>query len=339
MLKRHVAIVGAGFAGLALCYYLQRDFDVKVTLFDDQGVGKGASGIAAGLVHPYPGKEMRLSWKGDEAMVATRELLDVASHTLGRCVYRSGVYRAALTPRQTDALRAMDGQGRALLSRESPAMKQLCLDQPRGYLPQALTVAPRLYLEGLKEACCALGAHLALESVGWRALSSFDDVVIAAGARSQEFFPRAPLPLRINKGQLLAVDPAPLSSQHKSVIGNGYLAYDPTWPCAYFGSTYEHHFTTPAPSFATAKEVILPRIEHFLRAPKAFQLLDCVAGLRASRQTCYHPLVDQMGRAAWVFTGLGSRGLLYHAYLGRLLAQAIAWQRRAVLPLEVRLKS
>ncbi len=334
----HVAIVGAGFAGLALCYYLQRDFDAKITLFDDQGVGGGASGIAAGLLHPYPGKEMRLSWRGDEAMAAACELLDVASQALGRRVYRRGVYRVALTPVQVEALHAMDAQGRALLSAQSPAMDRLCLGQAKGYMQQALTVAPRLYLEGLRKVCCVLGAHLAIEAVSWRALRSFDAVVIAAGARSQEFFPSVPLPLRMNKGQLLAVDPSSLSSLHKSVIGKGYLAYDPTWPCAYFGSTYEHHYTTSAPSLTTAKEVILPRIAQFIREPQAFKLLDCIAGLRASRQTCYHPLVDQMGPAAWVFTGLGSRGLLYHAYLGRLLAQAIAWQRRTVLPLEVRLK-
>ena len=38
------AVVGAGFAGLAVCYYLvERGYDV--VLFDKEGVAAGASGV------------------------------------------------------------------------------------------------------------------------------------------------------------------------------------------------------------------------------------------------------------------------------------------------------
>ena len=41
---KKIAIVGAGFAGLAAAYFLSQKN--HVTLFDKKGIGAGASGIA-----------------------------------------------------------------------------------------------------------------------------------------------------------------------------------------------------------------------------------------------------------------------------------------------------
>ena len=75
------AVIGAGFSGLALCYYLL-DKGQKVTVFDGKGVGGEASGIASGLMHPYPGHEARLSWKGQEAMESSKELFKIVAQTI-----------------------------------------------------------------------------------------------------------------------------------------------------------------------------------------------------------------------------------------------------------------
>ena len=79
-----IAIIGAGFAGLAAAYYLSENF--QVTLFDLKGIGGGASGISSGLLHPYPGEKGRRSWHAAKALEATRELLKVAEDELGRPV-------------------------------------------------------------------------------------------------------------------------------------------------------------------------------------------------------------------------------------------------------------
>ncbi|MCI5052703.1 MAG: FAD-dependent oxidoreductase [Simkaniaceae bacterium] len=74
-----VAVIGAGLCGLAVSYFL----DAEVTVFDRIGVGGGASGVAAGLLHPCPGKEGKRSLYADEAMEQARELLKVAEDAYG----------------------------------------------------------------------------------------------------------------------------------------------------------------------------------------------------------------------------------------------------------------
>ena len=96
------AIIGAGFSGLALCYYLLEKGQ-KVTVFDGKGIGGEASGIASGLVHPYPGKEARLSWKGQEAMQASKDLFAIVGQsTKSFNMLKKGVIRLAITEEQKE---------------------------------------------------------------------------------------------------------------------------------------------------------------------------------------------------------------------------------------------
>ena len=72
-----LAVVGAGFSGLAVSFHLL-ERGVEVDLYDQKGVGSGASGIGSGLVHPYAGEQLRRSLYATEGMEATRRLLQVA---------------------------------------------------------------------------------------------------------------------------------------------------------------------------------------------------------------------------------------------------------------------
>lgn len=54
---RNFAVVGGGFAGCAVAWHLlaaaRARAPIAVTLFDGAGLGGGASGAAAGLLHPF----------------------------------------------------------------------------------------------------------------------------------------------------------------------------------------------------------------------------------------------------------------------------------------------
>ncbi|MEM7175432.1 MAG: FAD-binding oxidoreductase [Chlamydiota bacterium] len=340
MPSQRIAIVGAGFAGLAVCYYLLRDFPCHVTLFDAQGIGSGASGIAAGLAHPYPGKENRLSWRGKQALQATKELLNVAATCTGNSCYRTGLYRVATTQRQEKQFRMLASKHLDDLKWRQASLfeKSMLLAQQGLFLPFGMTVDVNAYLKGLWAACEKLGAVFVLRAVSIADLAAYDQVIIAAGAKSHLFFPKDTLPLKINKGQLLQCEHLARHLLETSVIGNGYLAFHPAWNYCYLGSTYEHNFQSEDPCLETAKPLILNRAAAFMRCLPALKIVGCAAGLRAVHQKCYHPIVDRLTHAMWLFTGLGSRGLLYHAYLGHKLATALINREVNLLPQEVRIR-
>ena len=93
-----IAILGAGFAGLSAAWHLLRRGGCEVTLFDPKGVGGGASGIAAGLLHPYVGEEGKRSYLASEGIEATLELIAAAEKSLGeKVVLQKGIVRHTFT--------------------------------------------------------------------------------------------------------------------------------------------------------------------------------------------------------------------------------------------------
>src|SRR5262245_28426567 len=101
-----IAIIGAGFCGLAVAWHLLNKASafshLNIYLFDSKGIGRGTSGISAGLLHPYAGAHAKLNPRGHEGVQATKELLRIASSALGRSVFakNQGILRLALTQEQ-----------------------------------------------------------------------------------------------------------------------------------------------------------------------------------------------------------------------------------------------
>ena len=51
------------------------------------------------------------------------------------------------------------------------------------------------------------------------------------------------------------------------------------------------------------------------------EVLDCRAGIRVTNPAHYFPILEQINPKTWVMTAFGSRGLLYHAYFGKQMAE------------------
>lgn len=72
-------------------------------------------------------------------------------------------------------------------------------------------------------------------------------------------------------------------------------------------------------------------------------ILACRTGVRALAPRTSAGSLPMLGRIpcegvtapVWVIAGLGSRGLVYHGLLGRLLAQAVVSESEAALPAEL----
>jgi hypothetical protein len=78
---RRIAIVGAGFAGVAVAWHIMNqlndDGPVVLHLYDEKGIAGGASGVAAGLLHPYTPRG-KIIWRGVEGVAATLRLVEAA---------------------------------------------------------------------------------------------------------------------------------------------------------------------------------------------------------------------------------------------------------------------
>jgi glycine/D-amino acid oxidase-like deaminating enzyme len=287
-----IAIIGAGFAGLAAAYFLSKYF--QVTLFDQKGIGGGASGISSGLLHPYPGEKGRRSWHADEAMAATRELLKIAEVELGKPVaHYGGILKVGQCVDPGDDIEPLDTHTFLIKS--------------------GITVFPELYVEGLWRACQKRNVKLVLQKIeSLKTLKEFDQIILAAGAGIRYFPECRDLKINFVKGQLLTcLLEKPLE---RSISSKRYMALTPSESTYHLGATYERDFTDDAPCIETACALLKPET----------QVLDCRAAIRVTNPAHYFPILSQLNPTTWVMTALGSRGLLYHAYLAKLLVQKIS---------------
>ncbi len=296
-----IAIIGAGLAGLASAYYLLETSSCRVTLFDAKGVGGGASGASTGLVHPYPGEDMRKSWRGHEALEETKKLLDALA-----APYTKGILRLAKEmPEFPDIVRVEEGV--------------FCIES-------GLTVDMPIYLEKLWQACAQKGAQLVLQKISsMDELAEYDQIIVTAGAGSLAFCPE--LKVGLVKGQALVCEwPASLKPIERTLLGKGHITYNARAGTCLLGSTYERGVVSDEPCIEKAKELLIPLISQFFSEAKNLNVIGCRAGVRVSRVGHYLPIVKRVNPKAWVFTALGSRGLLYHAYVAKMLVNALVKQ-------------
>ncbi len=284
---KKIAIVGAGFAGLAAAYFLSQKY--HVTLFDKKGIGAGASGISSGLLHPYPGEKGRLSWHAEEALTFSKELIDAAEEELGKPVAnRNGILRL----------------GPIL----SPGKDVVEMGPEKFLITSGWTVFTPLYLQGLSRLCDKRGVEIKVQEIETvAALDQYDHVVLAVGAGIRSFKEREELKINFVKGQILTCQlNEPLERSISSKIYTALTA-DPL-KC-HVGATYEREVIDDIPNREKAIQLLNPELP----------VIDCRAGIRVTNPAHYFPIMKQLGPRCHAITALGSRGLLYHAFLATQL--------------------
>jgi len=309
-----IAIIGAGFAGLGVAYHLSHLSTHHIDLFEGKGVGFGASGAATGLMHPYVGSEVKRSEKATEGLAATHHLLDVAEGELGiKVADHSGILRYAESERQKKKLDAATIYDDVEKSGD-------------GYLIKSgVTVYAPLYLEGLFAASRRNGVHFVHEEVkSLDQLKEYDRVIIAAGGGIEKFPFAKELNLKFTKGQMLICHwPKNLPPLRRSLLGKGYLVMGSDNHHCLLGSTYERNYETLDPDIDVAKKEIFAKVRPFFPRVETLPVQHCLSDVRVSPQKGHYPIVKKIDPKTWVVTGFGSRGLLYHAYIGELLARTL----------------
>ena len=321
----NIAIVGAGFSGLATCYHLlQSGKCQKVTLFDRQGIGSGASGMAAGLVHPYGGTKAKLSYHAEAALTQTLKLLQPASQAEQVALF-TGILRPCTTHEQREHFSHCchtdtEWWDEHKVQKTIPNLNLL----PALYIRSGIAVHTMRYLQGLWKACQKMGATLEIRAIqSLKELAAFDHVISCTGAYAETIMETENLGIKKLKGQILQLEwPQDLAPLALPLISDGYLVASDKPGFCYAGATFEREFSSEVPDRKKAEEEIRKKVKAFSPLYSELAFVDCKAGLRGYTKNKL-PLIARLSQKEWAISGLGSKGLLYHAWVAKLTCKAI----------------
>lgn len=311
-----IAVVGAGLSGLAVTCLLSQVVPVgcQIVLFDEKGVGGGASGAGAGMMHPFAGARSRLNWRGFEGMRATACYLEKYPEV----IVQRGIFR----PAQSAAQQA------DFVSCAEQFPEEACLRSGGLWLPKGVVVDLPLYLSRLWERSFEAGVVFVHKRIETREeLKDFTVVILAVGGDFSPFrslFPEG-MCLKAVKGQLLELswpdDQPPLEHAFNGAV---YLVQ--AGKRVLLGATYEKEWLEETPNMVKAREWLLPRGEALLPGIQQMPILGCRAGLRGVTPN-HRPLIGRADhpQETWLIGGMGSKGLLYHMLFGKELVQRMGF--------------
>lgn len=312
-MKQKMAVVGAGLAGLALCMELL-DRGYEVDLYDAQGIGAGASGVASGLVHPYPGEGVKRSAHAEAALAETKRLLEIAqAHSVEKVYDSSFLIRYAT-------------QEQSLVLRKHAQVYGDVVEQEEGkfWLTSGFSVFCMPYLWGLFAACQKKGLRYYVANIAsLEQLSGYAGSVLAIGGGV--FFSSlcSHSSLRAVKGQAFVCDPPPTLPSH-SLLGKGHIVPLPSG-LVHLGSTYERGVIDPSPQYEVAQQDLFSKAQALYPSWDSIVVKQVRAGVRVARVGSYLPACIEIAPTIWQLTGLGSRGLLYHAWAAKQLVTMAGW--------------
>ncbi|XP_068648817.1 uncharacterized protein [Aristolochia californica] len=366
-----------------------KESNLCVDIYDEIGIGGGASGVAGGLLHPYSPKA-KLLWKAAECWKECQKLLVIAeaaenaraldSETTSekRLVWRRGIIKPVTAAKNVDIFKknAQNSLGSCRLEYMNTDAAQnlvsdLCVPFDSAvYMPQAMNVHPKNYLQALFLACqnhvqelSALGyggkeIHVYKETIDdlFLLAGDYDVVVLCLGAKAN-MLPelQGKLPLRLCRGVVAHLElpkdkggeysddsPSILSDAWVAAQGTRNLIMGSTWD---WGSNNSSQIVS-AEEVSMAMDELITKMSAVYPSIRNWTLTDARAGLRAMPPLtplgslpilgCLDGFVPRAENCKyWIVGGLGSRGLLYHGWLGKLMANAILLSTEAALPLEL----
>ena len=303
-----IAIIGAGFCGLAVAWHLSQHPNIQITIFDPNGIGNGASGVAAGLLHPYAGARATRSWRCNEGLAATLKLLKIAERALNQSVhFRTGFLRFPQGLKQEEDFKICSEKYSDVHWKKN---EEVLIDfpyvssrSPCIYIDSALTIDCKNYLRGLWLACQKKGVLIESVKIGKLSeLENYDHVVLAIGAATLAFPELQHLPITPIKGQIITLDwpfsliplPYPLSRQ-------AYVLMNPQKRECIVGATFERDFFNEQPDNESASKELLPKNYCTYSRTRKRLYKCCRSGIRASTPD-HRPIIKQINKNHWIIT-------------------------------------
>lgn len=353
-----VLVVGAGLAGLSTAIALA-DKGLRVIVTDKHEIASGASGVPIGLVNPAAAKQANLSWHAKHCMAALSDYLDRAAKYSDKIFCRkTGVLRPSADQSTLEAFRSSltrhafpSGWAKWMDTDEADAFHP-GLTHTGGalWIPEGYSVDVATYLSGLASLLHHLGSEVVTHceivskqhdrsSGAWivhlsdGTTAATDHIVYAVGSSILRDDDWNWMPVHPIKGQMALYHSSDAIGWTHAVAARGYIAHlnHHDWV---IGSTFEHSYKSLEPDTEGLKfleekvDSVLPELR------PASSLRKQWSGVRLGTPNRLpvvgrHPSIH----GNWLFAGLGSKGLLFSAYIGQLLASAIVDQTE--LPHEI----
>ena len=326
-----VAILGAGLCGLATATHFlsaKKTEDLEIVIFDPAPLGENASGLSAGLFHPFPGAHAKLVRDGKEGQKATLELVDVAERASGEKIAKNtGLLRIAISQKQLEDFSHCAKQYedvRWFGGEECQQLIPCLLPNPGIFIESAFVIQTKKYLGGLWKYCAASGVRWEPTLVTTlKTLSDFDVIVVATGAAVKLLPELSHILIKPIKGQILEIEwPSFLPPLKVPLNSEAYLVMSLDKKKCFVGATFERSFDSAAPDMETARTYLQPKMLSLIPGLEEAKILNCHSGLRAATPQ-HQPLLEQPLNGCWVFSGMGSKGLLYHALYAKKLVDKI----------------
>lgn len=330
--------MGAGLAGLSLADALQEQ-NFSVIVVDKNTVAAGASGTPGGLVNPATGRRGVKSWKAELCYETIAQNLEKVQGSSPETFYlNNGLLRPALLKKMARKMKEQyektswaegwcEWKTEGEIKEIHPNIK--CVDG--GYwLPVGLSVNIEKYLNAYANYLENRGVKsffnqepkVINDKKSWK-LESGDvtinskNLVFATGHSTGDSPFWNWLPLHLIKGQVakFKTNGSPLSFSH-SISSLGYIALTGEKDTFIQGSTYEHDFTDLNPN-NEGEAYLRKRMRRTLpQLEERATVIEQWAGVRTSTPN-RKPILGRHPnhKNLHLFTGLGSKGLLYSKFL------------------------
>lgn len=333
-------IVGAGLAGASAALHISGH--ERVLIAEAHQPAAGASGASAGLVNPMMGLKARPAWRYAEALEALDELVHLAESE--HLFQSSGIVRPATTVKQAAFFRetARTFSDEVMWLSESEMTERypgLKCDGGGLWVRRGGSVQVASFVRAMLKKAQSRGATLRMEvtvenwgtngDLIWAAFRDEQNtrhrvkarrILFCVGYGYRRIDELASLNLHAIKGQTIRVAcPRELDwLRAVPLSGQGYVA--PDGEALVIGSTYERDFEDLLPSEQRSQE-ILDKAGLMVPTLNRASVLSARAGVRITVPGTRLPMVGHLPGLsnAWIFSGLGSKGILMAPLLSRRL--------------------
>jgi glycine oxidase len=353
-----VVIIGAGLAGLSVAVALS-DLGLNIIVIDKGSIGSGSSGVPLGLINPAAAKQANLSWNARSCIAAISDLLERARPYSSREFFKkTGVLRPSVDAATLEAFSTTlkrhsypNGWARWMDKDEVDKFHPNMIHAGGAlWVNESYTVDSTEYLKALHVLLLANGVTFMMNTETQTKTWDPDDekwgleladgrivwashVINATGSSILDDPNWNWLPANLIKGQMATYRSTEQLTWSHAISGRGYVAHLNGYDWV-IGSTFEHKYDDAEPDepglqyLEQKVDLMLPELR--MKSELHMQW----AGVRVGTPNRL-PIIGSHPKlpGQWVFSGMGSKGLLYSAYLGQLLAEKMV--NGADLPIEV----